>query len=278
MSDSTTYIAAEVPALLRPWLTAENGLQWRTESGLAVPSPEHAVETVSGSGLLAESPRQFQIRFADAGVDLRLDGGFRANINRSGKTVRLTDVADAGLDALLGPPLILALALRGIHCLHASAAISPSGLGVAFSAPSGTGKSTLARAAAASGWQRLSDDLCPLSGSGQIQPRFPQLKLGPHASMLPASVDLAHFVLLQRGANTQLQPLSTTELAKLLLAATVGAKMYSAAMRKLHFLWATATANRFGARAAWRLTIAESATDPMAAVTDALDQLLERWS
>jgi hypothetical protein len=84
-------------------------------------------------------------------------------------------------EVLLGPVLLLALALGGVFCLHASAVAAPDGRGaVAFAGCSGAGKSTLA---AAFGPRRLGDDVLPvaldLEGAPVVLPRFPQLKLDP---------------------------------------------------------------------------------------------------
>jgi len=272
----TTYCGTQMPTPLAAWLKPEHGLCWQTEPETTHSGTDPVDEEVAGAGLLAETQRRFRIRYGHQGALLRLDGGFTAQIGAGGERVQLIDLADAGLDVLLGPPLILALALRGIHCLHASAAITPNGIGIAFTAPSGTGKSTLADTATAFGWQRLSDDLSPLDARCQLLPRFPQLKLGAHPDLLPSPVKLSHLVLLRRGARAALQPLGAAAVAKLLLAATVGAKMYSAAMREQHFHWATQTANRLAMVGAWQLTIEQSTADPRGAARSALERLLEQ--
>ena len=79
---------------------------------------------------------------------------------------------------MLGPVLLLALALQGRWGLHASAAAHGAGV-FRFLGESGVGKSTLA-AGLAGGWQPLADDLLPirLPPSGpRILPRYPQLKV-----------------------------------------------------------------------------------------------------
>ena len=91
-------------------------------------------------------------------------------------------------ELILGPGLVLALALQGTFCLHASAVLTPEGA-VLFAGPSGAGKSALAaRLAAHHGLQRLTDDITPFAvdGSGAfLLPHFPQLKL-PLESQYPA--------------------------------------------------------------------------------------------
>lgn len=85
-------------------------------------------------------------------------------------------------ETVLGPALVLALALHNIWCLHASASLYKGKL-VAFLGDSGVGKSTLAtflNTPNSEHWQRVADDLLPLSiRTSHIlaHPRFPQLKL-----------------------------------------------------------------------------------------------------
>ncbi|MDH3377250.1 MAG: hypothetical protein OEQ39_09840 [Gammaproteobacteria bacterium] len=81
-------------------------------------------------------------------------------------------------EVLIGPGLILALAFRGIYCLHAGSVIV-AGSAVALCGRSGTGKSTIA-AAVAHGWNRVTDDILPLAlGTDKAigLPHYPQTKL-----------------------------------------------------------------------------------------------------
>lgn len=84
-------------------------------------------------------------------------------------------------EAMLGPPLILSLASKGIFCLHAGAVTTDSGI-VVFLGRSGNGKSTLAEAAGrhVDGWRRCADDMLPVSlheDQVVVLPGFPQPKL-----------------------------------------------------------------------------------------------------
>lgn len=114
---------------------------------------------------------------------LKLAGPCRLELAVDKHQIRLTaaDTEDARImsEAVLGPGLILALALRGIFCLHASAARIDGTL-CAFIAESGQGKSTLV-ATDESRWRRISDDVLPIALGAygiEARPRFPQLKLG----------------------------------------------------------------------------------------------------
>ena len=99
--------------------------------------------------------------------------------------------AEAALrpELVLGPGLVLALARRGVFCLHASAVLGPRGV-VAIAGPSGAGKSTLAALLAAEhGFTRLADDILPVAATPAgcfVLPHFPQLKLAPE-DQYPAS-------------------------------------------------------------------------------------------
>lgn len=84
---------------------------------------------------------------------------------------------------LLGPVLGFVLRLRGVTCLHASAA-AVGDQALAFLGPPGAGKSTLAAVFALAGYPVLSDDVTPLredGGAFLIGPGMPRLCLWPNA-------------------------------------------------------------------------------------------------
>ena len=94
------------------------------------------------------------------------------------------------IERALGAPLALALALRDVHLLHASALAGARGV-AAITAASGVGKSTLAAAAARFpelDLERVADDQLAvrLAADAAALPHFPQLKL-PRAQWYPAS-------------------------------------------------------------------------------------------
>jgi hypothetical protein len=83
------------------------------------------------------------------------------------------------LEALLGAPLIFALAKQDVWCLHASAALIDDGV-VIFMGDSGSGKSTLVRyLETREDVHFVSDDILPVAlenGDLVAYPHFPQLK------------------------------------------------------------------------------------------------------
>ncbi|MBX6364828.1 MAG: hypothetical protein IRZ00_13240 [Gemmatimonadetes bacterium] len=80
--------------------------------------------------------------------------------------------------AVMGPVLAAALHLRGVHCLHGSA-VALGAEGLAFLAPKGFGKSTLAAALVRAGARLLSDDTVAveLGADGIVWPGGQRVRL-----------------------------------------------------------------------------------------------------
>jgi hypothetical protein len=169
---------------------------------------------------------------------------------------------------LFGPMLVLALARRGIYCLHASAYQQGSSARVIVGR-SGSGKSTVARAiqlskqvfmGAASSLRRLCDDITPIQwqdGALQILPQFPQLKLHQADCGLPQALPLTSLVRLSRAqqgiaGNAELMDASARYFA--LLQHTVATRLFSEAdtrawWQQLPKMAAALTQNSFALRA-----------------------------
>ncbi|MGH9739879.1 MAG: hypothetical protein ACRD4X_15025 [Candidatus Acidiferrales bacterium] len=84
---------------------------------------------------------------------------------------------------VLGPVFAYLLRLRGVTCLHASAA-QCAGRTVAFVGPGGAGKSTLAAALGLRGHVVLCDDVVALmerNGAFYVMPAYPYLSLWPES-------------------------------------------------------------------------------------------------
>lgn len=134
---------------------------------------------------------------------VQIDGWGRAAVERQGAvTVARVEPQDrAAVSAepwmLLGPTLLLALALNRIYCFHGSGCRFGERAAV-FLGPSGAGKSTLARYLSERR-VRIADDLLPFTdGSPEpngllAAPRFPQPKL-PAERQYPATAP-AHLPL-----------------------------------------------------------------------------------
>lgn len=111
-----------------------------------------------------------------AEVVVALDRGV---ITRLGSRAFASTIAcdQDAMDLVVGPALILALAARGVFCLHASA-VAVGGRCRLFLGASGVGKSTLV-AGLPTGARRLADDIVPLTCGPppRAVPAFPQPKL-----------------------------------------------------------------------------------------------------
>jgi hypothetical protein len=179
------------------------------------------------------------------GCLLTAPGGGTYTITASGSNVFCTNADDANPDfatgMLLGPVLCTALALQGVFCLHASAALI-NGRVVLFIGESGAGKSSLAAyGEQIEAWHRLSDDVTATSKDFDVLPHFPQLKLPPGAQArrdVPESLPLAAVYLLNApddaGAAVVVQAMSDRESTAVLVRHTVAARVFSAALLVRH--------------------------------------------
>jgi len=126
---------------------------------------------------------------------------------------------ERAVEALLGPPLVLAMAKAGQWCVHASGALrSRDGRSKAclFLGGSGTGKSTLAASFAepsswSKGWRRLADDIVPVVDENEdatlwALPRFPQLKLSEDEERqreAPERIAVTHLFVLSAPTDAE---------------------------------------------------------------------------
>ena len=134
-----------------------------------------------GPGLVGGIHYQVECRSGPAGYVLSLSNGSRFSIRSDG--ARITRLAGPPeVEILLGPVLILALALQGRWCFHASAVRARSEV-LAFMGESGSGKSTIANCLSAhprDRFQWLADDCLVLESREDkviAHADFPQLKL-----------------------------------------------------------------------------------------------------
>jgi hypothetical protein len=151
-------------------------------------------------------------------------------------------------EALLGPPLVLALALRDTWCLHASA-VEYDHQVIAFLGESGTGKSTLAAYLSDQpGVRRVADDILPVALESRrlsALPHFPQLKLpidqqpGP---ALPERLLLSVLYLLEPQATISVEPLGPGNSALLLAGHTVAARIFDRQLLSRHFTFCSRAA------------------------------------
>ncbi len=185
-------------------------------------------------------------------------------------------------DILEGPVLLHALAGSGAFALHASAIRRADGAVHALIADSGTGKSTLAAHAIAHGWQRVADDLLPITADdvrGALAwPCYRQPKLPADAQWSgPESLPLGALVALRRGPSARREALAPAAAADLFLRNTVATRIFSRAGLAAHLRASAAISERVakGTLAAWRLTVPERAEDLSGAAAEALAALVE---
>ena len=158
----------------------------------------------------------------------------------------------ANEEVVLGPCLILALAMRTIFTLHASAWGSADGI-IGFIGESGAGKSTLAAfldqhfSGVPSRFSRFADDCLPVTvqnGDAVAMPHFPQLKLpasAHYAAGNPPRVPVRALVSLagNRSQNTiEITPLHGKDALLEIVRHTIAAKLFGADLNQQHLAFA----------------------------------------
>jgi hypothetical protein len=187
-------------------------------------------------GWLGGAYRQVETWTAPPGILLKVAGGSDFYISSGGQTiVRVANVTpDLDHEILTGPALVLALAMRGTWCLHASA-VMQSDRALLFLGESGQGKSTLAAHLAADHHFRLvADDILPVTTGKtglNVWPRFPQLKLpldSQPGTLLPESIPAGWICVLtdtEPEKTPGLKPLSRSRALQALVSHTAGTRL-----------------------------------------------------
>jgi hypothetical protein len=133
---------------------------------------------------------------------------------------------------LMGPVLILNLALNSVFCLHASAFLIKNKLFILMG-DSGTGKSTIARfMAEQSQCQRIADDILPIKideNTLQILPNFPQLKLPTSLQYKGGNLEQDTILLFAQKSigKTKLTPVDSFSSIKKLINHSVATKLFA---------------------------------------------------
>jgi hypothetical protein len=220
-----------------------------------------------GSGWLGQTLRSFECWFDAAGQCVRFQDGADVWVSIDGNRIHargLPSSPEYREEVLLGPALVLALSLRGVFGLHASAILGAAGA-VALLGPSGSGKSSLARQAVAEGGLRVSDDVTPvmLTDAGiRVLPRFPQLKLNPALIVADLELPLAAMVWVEIGdAALALTQVAAIEASRCLLRDTVASRLFAPALLARHLDFCVALAQR---TPAWRLQLPRVAPEHQA--------------
>jgi hypothetical protein len=208
------------------------------------------------TGWIGGQMSSLSTEWSGAGCRLSAPGGIYT-ITASGSDVFCTQADDADPDfaagMLLGPVLCTALALQGVFCLHASAALI-NGRVVLFIGESGAGKSSLAAyGGQIEAWHRVSDDVTATSKDFDVLTHFPQLKLPPGVQAgrdVPESLPLAAVYLLSvpedAGAVVSILAMSERESAAALVRHTVAARLFSSALLARHLDYCAELAQTIG--------------------------------
>lgn len=238
----------------------------------AVPQPE-SPRTLTGpgqfvcrsAGWIVDASRQVAVWRHPQGLRLQVAGIGEFAVTADGTAVLRLEreiMAATLAEAVLGPPLLLSLALHGIWCLHAGA-VKAGDHAVALVGESGNGKSTLAAYlddAGEGGWQRLADDALPivLEPEGLMAlPHYPQLKLSDASQYpvhAPARVPLAAvYVIAPPGSAdpVSLHRLERRQAMQALIRHTVAARLFDKPLLAAHLDFCAAAAARIPV---WRLT------------------------
>ena len=193
-------------------------------------------------GWVANAQRVVETWSVPAGFLLRVAGGSDFAVSPDGRNIwcachKLDSEELTGTDRqiLLGPVIVLALALRGTWSLHASAAIHNDNL-ILFLGESGQGKSTLASYLAnEAGWRLAADDILPVTigTAGPLAwPHFPQLKLPMDAQPgvgLPEQLPISRVCVLADASLDEmpaLQRLPASQAIQVILGHTAGTRMF----------------------------------------------------
>jgi hypothetical protein len=214
------------------------------------------------SGWLGGAERQVETWSAPPGILLKVSGGSDFYIGPEGETIVRVEgaqneegrlpLSDLDREILLGPALVLALAIRGAWSLHASAARFRHQVTV-FLGESGRGKSTLAAYLHRSGWQRVADDILPatLGADGaRIWPHFPQLKLPSDQQpglVLPEHLPLDRVCVLtpaEGNSGPKLAPIPPRQAVQELIRHTAGTRLFGPATLSKHLAFCAGFAER----------------------------------
>jgi hypothetical protein len=183
---------------------------------------------------------------------------------------------------ILGPALALLLQQRGLLVLHASA-VAVDGGAVAFLGGSGWGKSTMAAALHARGYDLVSDDVTAVYLEGDdpmVLPGFPQLKLWPDVAVslgkaldtlprlhpqlekracrvvneLPHTpLPLSRSYVLDEGTNHTIEPIGKQDALVELIRHSYGVRLLQPVNARLHFLQCANLASKVPVRRLKRL-------------------------
>lgn len=206
-------------------------------------------------GWVGSAQRIVEVYNALRGILLKVEGGGEFFISQPGEVIgKLNadeELSQLDREIILGPVIVLALALRNVWSLHASA-VMYNGKTILFLGESGRGKSTLASYLSQhNGWRLVADDILPAKMDGgtiNILPHFPQLKLPLHTQPgvgLPEELPLNQICVLEQAEPGDLPALhkgATAYGVQSLLSHIAGTRMFNVALLAKHLEFSTQAA------------------------------------
>ena len=223
------------------------------------PAPPSLTLISQTVGLVGGATRKVETWSAPPGLLLKVAGGSDFYIAQDGQYIQRVEPNSTespwpklDREILVGPVLVLALALRGVWCLH-SRAITYNGRVLLFLGESGEGKSTLSTYLGSTGDPSIklaADDILPVTldeSSLTAWPHFPQLKLplntqpGP---ALPEKLPVGWICLLDTSDDISIQPLSPSDAAQIILRHTAGTRLLPPELLAGHLTFCTQAASK----------------------------------
>lgn len=231
-------------------------------SGLGAYSPLPS-PTCQTTGWVAGRLRLVMVYKLPNGTILDIEDGGKFFITRYAQTIGKMDtqgeMTRLDYEVMAGSVFTLALAMRGVWSLHASAAFHKGRL-VVLLGESGQGKSTLAGYLGETVWQLVADDILPVASRDDSLlafPHYPQLKLRPESQpwlKLPEQIPV-HSICLLMPVNPDnspaIIPMSPGDIVKVLLAHTAGTRLLGPELLKAHLTFCSHAAKQIQA---YRLT------------------------
>jgi hypothetical protein len=214
-------------------------------------------------GWVGSAQRMVGVYDIVSGFLMKIEGGGDFLIALHGETISKSglqaELTKLDREIIIGPLLVMAMALRGVWSLHASAAIYKENI-LAFLGESEQGKSTLAAYLSQNlDWSQVADDILPVKNDNglQVLPHFPQLKLpaeGQPGVLLPEYLPLKTICVLEPAEADQmpaLQKMNTAQTVQALLSHIAGTRMFTAELLTQHLEFSTQAAKQISA---FRLT------------------------
>jgi hypothetical protein len=209
------------------------------------------------TGLVAGKNRQVEVWSTGKGLILKVNGFRDFYITLAGREIvpatLPTEVKGLEQEVVLGPALVLALALAGKWCVHCSAALYKE-KGILFLGESGFGKSTLASSLcrnAGRDWKLAADDILPVTlGIDNLTgwPHYPQLKISTQdqpGNFLPEQVPVSNaFILKPVPGQIKIRVMDLNETTQALISNTAGTRLFTPELLKEHLEFCASAAQK----------------------------------